>query len=82
MRNRACVRWRQIGHDLPFREAFSCAVPHNGGFQRHQPWMRWPKLREVIARDLKHVSEETRACLLRENVRELYRLPALTSLPA
>jgi hypothetical protein len=44
--------------------------------------MRWPKLREVIARDLKHVSEETRACLLRENVRELYRLPALTSLPA
>jgi hypothetical protein len=44
--------------------------------------MRWPKLREVIARNLKHVSEETRACLLQENVRELYRLPALTSLPA
>ena len=46
------------------------------------PNSTWPKSREVIARDLGHVSEGTRARLLRENVRDLYQLPALTSLPA
>jgi class 3 adenylate cyclase/predicted TIM-barrel fold metal-dependent hydrolase len=42
------------------------------------PNSTWPKSHEVIASDLGHVSTETRARLLRENVRELYQLPALT----
>ena len=42
------------------------------------PNSTWPQSRDVIARDLGHVSEETRARLLRDNVRELYKLPALT----
>jgi predicted TIM-barrel fold metal-dependent hydrolase len=42
------------------------------------PNSTWPKSREVIARDLGQVSVGTRARLLRENVRELYQLPALT----
>jgi predicted TIM-barrel fold metal-dependent hydrolase len=42
------------------------------------PNSTWPQSRDVIARDLGHVSEGTRARLLRENVRELYKLPALT----
>src|SRR5215470_10303504 len=42
------------------------------------PNSTWPQSRDVIARDLGHVSEETRARLLRENVRELYKLPVLT----
>jgi uncharacterized protein len=44
------------------------------------PNSTWPNSREVIARDLGDVSEERRVRLLRENVRELYQLPALTSL--
>ena len=35
------------------------------------------KSRDVITRDLGHLSEETRSRLLRENVRQLYKLPAL-----
>ena len=46
------------------------------------PNSTWPKSWEVIAWDLGHVSEGTRAQLLRENVRELYQLPAPTSLAA
>jgi predicted TIM-barrel fold metal-dependent hydrolase len=42
------------------------------------PNSTWPKSREVIARDLGQVSTETRARLLRENVRDLYQLPVLT----
>jgi len=42
------------------------------------PNSTWPTSRDVIARDLGHVSEGARARLLRENVRELYKLPALT----
>jgi predicted TIM-barrel fold metal-dependent hydrolase len=42
------------------------------------PNSTWPKSWEVITRDLGHVSEETRSRLLRDNVRELYKLPALT----
>ena len=42
------------------------------------PNSTWPKSQEVIARDLGHVAEDTRARLLRENVRELYQLPTLT----
>jgi len=42
------------------------------------PNSTWPKSWEVITRDLGHVSEETRSRLLRENVRQLYKLPALT----
>jgi hypothetical protein len=37
----------------------------------------WPKSREVIARDLGHVSAEMWARRLRQNVRKLYHLPAL-----
>jgi hypothetical protein len=40
------------------------------------PNSTWTKSQEVIARDLGHVSEGTRTRLLRENVRELYKLPA------
>jgi predicted TIM-barrel fold metal-dependent hydrolase len=43
------------------------------------PNSTWPKSWEVIARDLGQVSVETRSRLLRENVRELYKLPELTS---
>ena len=43
------------------------------------PNSTWPQSRDVIARDLGHLSEETRSRLLRENVRQLYKLPALTS---
>ena len=42
------------------------------------PNSTWPKSWDVITRDLGHLSEETRSRLLRENVRQLYRLPALT----
>ena len=38
----------------------------------------WPKSREVIARDLGHLPDATRAKLLHENVKQLYQLPALT----
>jgi predicted TIM-barrel fold metal-dependent hydrolase len=44
------------------------------------PNSTWPKSRKAIARDLGHVSEGTRARLLWENVRQLYKLPALTPL--
>ena len=42
------------------------------------PNSTWPKSWDVITRDLGHVSEVTRSRLLRENVRQLYKLPALT----
>jgi predicted TIM-barrel fold metal-dependent hydrolase len=42
------------------------------------PNLTWPKSWDVITRDLGHLSEETRSRLLRENVRQLYKLPALT----
>jgi predicted TIM-barrel fold metal-dependent hydrolase len=42
------------------------------------PNSTWPKSWDVITRDLGCLSEETRSRLLRENVRELYKLPALT----
>ena len=42
------------------------------------PNSTWPKSWDVITRDLGHLSEETRSRLLRENVRQLYKLPALT----
>jgi predicted TIM-barrel fold metal-dependent hydrolase len=41
------------------------------------PNSTWPKSWDVITRDLGHLSEETRSRLLRENVRQLYKLPAL-----
>ena len=41
------------------------------------PNSTWPKSSDVITRDLGHLSEETRSRLLRENVRQLYNLPAL-----
>jgi len=40
----------------------------------------WPKSRDVIARDLGHLPQATRAKLLSENVVKLYDLPALTPL--
>jgi hypothetical protein len=42
------------------------------------PNSRWPNSREVIALDLGGGSDEGRTRLPRENVRELYQLPALT----
>jgi predicted TIM-barrel fold metal-dependent hydrolase len=42
------------------------------------PNSTWPKSWDVITRDLGHLSEETRSRLLRENVRQLYKLPALS----
>jgi predicted TIM-barrel fold metal-dependent hydrolase len=41
------------------------------------PNSTWPKSREVIARDLGHLPAAARRRLLAENVRELYRLPAV-----
>ena len=41
----------------------------------------WPKSREVIARDLGHLSEATRANLLHGNVTRLYNLPTLALVP-
>ena len=41
------------------------------------PNSTWPKSWDVITRDLGHLSEETRSRLLQENVRQLYKLPAL-----
>jgi len=35
-----------------------------------------PKSCDIIARDLGHLSQETRSRLLRENVRQVYNLPA------
>ena len=43
------------------------------------PNSTWPKSSDVITRDLGHLSEETRSRLLRENVRQLYNLPALNA---
>lgn len=40
----------------------------------------WPKSRDVIARDLGHLPQATRAKLLSENVVKLYDLPSLTPL--
>jgi len=40
----------------------------------------WPKSREVIARDLGHLPEASRAKILHENVTQLYHLPAITPL--
>ena len=40
----------------------------------------WPKSREVLDRDLGALPAERRAKLLCDNVRELYKLPAITPL--
>ena len=46
------------------------------------PNSTWPNSREVIARDLGHLSADVKARLLSENVRELYGLPVLEPLMA
>jgi hypothetical protein len=71
-------------NDRPARWIFGNYASHNLMWSNDYPHPNstWPQSREVIARDLGHVSEETRARLLRENVRGLYQLPALTSLLA
>jgi hypothetical protein len=45
------------------------------------PNSTWPNSRRVIERDLGHLSEETRAKLVRENVARLYdiKIPAPVS---
>jgi predicted TIM-barrel fold metal-dependent hydrolase len=63
------ARW-VFGHWANNNLMWSNDYPH--------PNSTWPNSRDVIARDLGDVSEERRARLLRENVRELYQLPALT----
>jgi predicted TIM-barrel fold metal-dependent hydrolase len=70
-------------NDSPARWIFGNWASNNLMWSNDYPHPNstWPKSREVIARDLGHVSEGTRARLLRENVRELYQLPALTSMP-
>jgi len=67
-------------NDPPARWLFGTWGSHNLMWSNDypHPHSTWPKSWDVIARDLGHVSEETRAWLLRDNVRELYKLPALT----
>ena len=67
-------------NDPPARWIFGTWGSHNLMWSNDYPHPNstWPKSWDVIARDLGHVSEATRARLLRENVRELYKLPVLT----
>lgn len=46
------------------------------------PNSTWPNSREVIARDLGHLSEAVRAKVVRETVAKLYNLPKILPLPA
>jgi predicted TIM-barrel fold metal-dependent hydrolase len=62
------------GHNFSWWGADNCMwsndYPH--------PNSTWPNSRQVIARDLGHLSDETRAKLVRENVAQLYGLRVLT----
>ena len=70
-------------NDAPARWVFGSWGSNNLMWSNDYPHPNstWPQSWAIITRDLAHVSDDTRSRLLRDNVRELYKLPTPTPVP-
>jgi predicted TIM-barrel fold metal-dependent hydrolase len=70
-------------NDAPARRVFGSWGSNNLMWSNDYPHPNstWPQSWAIITRDLAHVSDDTRSRLLRDNVRELYKLPTPTPVP-